>query len=109
LGVLREASHLSKEKSLAKKSQRRIVGLINGCRQRRVKWNKENKIIIGTWKKKCKPMLRGPLGRPKNRWQDEIRNDVKKLKIKNWTNCIQDRKDWKLYVEKAETLIELKL
>jgi hypothetical protein len=49
LGVLHEASHLSKEKSLAKKSQRRIARLINGCRQRRVKRNKENKIIIGTW------------------------------------------------------------
>jgi hypothetical protein len=27
----------------------------------------------------------------------------KKLKIKNWTNCIQNRKNWKLYVEKAKT------
>jgi hypothetical protein len=49
LGVLREASHLSKEKFHAKISQQRIAGLINGCRQMRVKRNKENKIIIGTW------------------------------------------------------------
>jgi hypothetical protein len=34
---------------------------------------------------------------------------TKKLKIKNWTNCIQDRKNWKLYVEKAKTFKELKL
>jgi hypothetical protein len=54
-------------------------------------------------------MLRRPLGRPKNRWEDDIRNDMKKLKIKNWTNCIQDRKNWKLYVEKANTFKELKL
>jgi len=27
----------------------KVAGLINGCRQRRVKRNKENKIIIGTW------------------------------------------------------------
>ena len=39
-------------------------------------------------------------GRPKNRWEDDIRNDMKKLKIKNWISCIQDRKNWKLYVEK---------
>jgi hypothetical protein len=52
---------------------------------------------------KWKPMLRRPLGRPKNRWEDDIRNDMKKLKIKNWTNCIQDRNYWKLYVEKAKT------
>jgi hypothetical protein len=32
---------------------------------------------------KWKPILRGPLGRPKKRWEDDIRNDMKKkLKIK---------------------------
>jgi hypothetical protein len=50
-----------------------------------------------------KTMLRRPLGRPKNRRKDDIRNDMKKLKIKNWTNCIQFSKNWKLYVEKAKT------
>jgi hypothetical protein len=52
---------------------------------------------------KWKLMLTRPLGRPKNRWEDDIRNDMKKLKIKNWTNCIQDRNKWKLYVEKVKT------
>jgi len=42
-------------------------------------------------------MLTRPLGRPKNIWEDDIRHDVKKLKIKNWTSCIQDRNKWKLY------------
>jgi hypothetical protein len=28
---------------------------------------------------------------------------MKKLKIKNWTNCIQDRNNWIVYVEKAKT------
>jgi ATP-dependent helicase/DNAse subunit B len=56
-------------------------------------------------KKMCKwkPMLRRPLRTSKNRWEDYIRNDMKKLKIKNWTNCIQDRNNWKLYVEKGKT------
>jgi hypothetical protein len=27
---------------------------------------------------------------------------MKKLKIRNWTSCIQDRSKWKLYVEKAK-------
>jgi hypothetical protein len=48
-------------------------------------------------------MLTKPLGRPTNRWEDDIRNDMKKLKIKNWTSCIQDRSKWKLYVERAKT------
>jgi hypothetical protein len=43
------ARHLTKEKIHAKKSQQRIATLINGCRQRQVKRNKESKIIIGTW------------------------------------------------------------
>jgi hypothetical protein len=33
---------------------------------------------------KWKPMLTRPLGRPNNRWEDDIINDMKKLKIKNW-------------------------
>ena len=52
---------------------------------------------------KWKPMLTQPLGRPKNRWEDDIINDMKKLKIKNWTSYIQDRNKWKLYVEKVKT------
>jgi hypothetical protein len=55
---------------------------------------------------KWKPMLTRPVGRPKKRWEDDIINDMKKLKIKNWTSCIQDRNKWKLYVEKDKTFIE---
>jgi hypothetical protein len=55
---------------------------------------------------KWKPMLTRPLGRQKNRWEYDIRNDMKKLKIKNWTSYIQDRNKWKLYVEKAKTFKE---
>jgi hypothetical protein len=48
-------------------------------------------------------MLRRPLGRPKKRWEDDIRNVMNKLKTKNWANCIQDRNNWELYVEKVKT------
>ena len=44
-----------------------------------------------------------PLGRPKNGWEYDIRNDMKKLKIKNCTSCNQDRNKWKSYAEKAKT------
>jgi hypothetical protein len=37
---------------------------------------------------KWKPMLTRPLGRPENRWENDIINDMKTLKIKNWTSCI---------------------
>jgi hypothetical protein len=39
----------------------------------------------------------------KEQMENDVRNDMKILKIKNWTNCIQDRNNWKLYVEKAKT------
>jgi len=39
----------------------------------------------------------------KNRREDDTRNEMKKLYVKNWTSCIQDRNNWKLYVEKAKT------
>ena len=55
---------------------------------------------------KWKPMLTRPLGRPKNRWEDDIINDMKKPKVKNWTSCIQDRIKWKLYAENAKTFKE---
>jgi hypothetical protein len=55
---------------------------------------------------KWKPMLTRPLGRPENRWEDDIINGMKKLKIKNWSSCIQDRNKWKLYVEKGKTFKE---
>ena len=48
-------------------------------------------------------MLTKLLGRPKNRWGNDIRNDMKKLTIKNWTSCIQDRNNWTFYVEKDKT------
>ena len=52
---------------------------------------------------KWKPILTRPLGRPKNRWEDDIRKDMKDMKFENWISCIQDRNNWKLYVEKAKT------
>ena len=42
-------------------------------------------------------------GRPKNRWEGDIRNDLRKLKIKNWISCVQDRNKWKSYAEKDKT------
>jgi len=51
---------------------------------------------------KWNPMSIRPQGRPKNRWEDDIRNDMKNLKVKKWISCIQDRNKWKSYVEKTK-------
>jgi hypothetical protein len=42
-------------------------------------------------------------GRPKYRWEDNIKQDICHLKIKNWIACVQDRGKWKEVVEKAKT------
>jgi len=52
-----------------------------------------------------KPFTGRPVGRPKSRWEDDVRNDLKKKLIK-WTEQVQDRLKWKGIVEKAKTAPE---
>jgi hypothetical protein len=49
------------------------------------------------------PIGMSPKGRPKNRWRDEVLNDLKKLKAKNWTRVVTDRKAWYKLVQEAKT------
>jgi inhibitor of KinA sporulation pathway (predicted exonuclease) len=46
-------------------------------------------------------------GRPKSRWEDDVRNDLKKMKLIIWTEQSQDRLKWKGTAEKAKTVPEL--
>jgi hypothetical protein len=39
----------------------------------------------------------------KNTWSDEVLNDLKKLKVKNWTYDVKDRKVWYELVQKTKT------
>jgi hypothetical protein len=41
--------------------------------------------------------------RPRQRWQENVMEDVKKLKIKNWKETAKDRRTWRDLAEKAET------
>jgi hypothetical protein len=34
--------------------------------------------------------LKGWQKRPKTRWEDDIKGDLRIIKINNWTKCIQD-------------------
>jgi hypothetical protein len=42
-------------------------------------------------------------GRPEIRWENDIREDLRIMKINNWTKCIQDHVKRKEEVEKAKT------
>jgi hypothetical protein len=56
---------------------------------------------------KRKPFARRPVGRPKSRWEDDVREDLKKLKLIKWVEQVQDHFTWKAVVEKAKTLPEM--
>ena len=51
-----------------------------------------------------KPLTKRSPGRPKYRWEDNIKQDICQMKINNWTACVHDREKWKEeVVEKAKT------
>jgi len=53
------------------------------------------------------PALTRSIGRPKNRWDDDVKSDITRMKITNWKDCIRDRTKWKTLVEKAKTSLKL--
>jgi len=50
-----------------------------------------------------KPMGTRPVGKPRKRWQEDVMEDLKKLKVKNWKEATQDRRTWRDLAEKAKT------
>ena len=56
---------------------------------------------------KWKPFVSRPIGRPKNRWEDDVRKDLQAMKIKNWMRSVLDRDLWKKIVERTKTHAEL--
>jgi len=34
----------------------------------------------------------GPVGRPRQRWQEDVMEDLKKLKVKNWKETAEGRR-----------------
>jgi hypothetical protein len=50
-----------------------------------------------------KPMGNRPVGTPRQRWQEDVMEDLKKLKIKNWKETAKDRKTWRDLAEKVKT------
>ena len=52
---------------------------------------------------KWKTLASRPKGRPMNRWEDDVRMDLQKMKIKNWKRSVLDRDSWRTIVERTET------
>ena len=53
------------------------------------------------------PALTRSLGRPKNRWEDDVKSDITRMKITNWKDCIRNQTKWKKLIEKAKTSLKL--
>jgi len=49
-----------------------------------------------------KPMGTRPVGRPRQRWQEDVMEELKKLKVKNWKEAAKDRRNWRDLAEKAK-------
>jgi len=44
-----------------------------------------------------------PVGRPRQRWQEDVMEGIKKLKVKNWKEIAEDRKTWRDLAEMVKT------
>jgi hypothetical protein len=56
---------------------------------------------------KWKPYATRPKGRPILKWEDDVRNYLRKMGVKNWKQRVQERKKWKETIEQAKTHKEL--
>jgi len=54
-------------------------------------------------KTKQEAMGTRPVGRPRQRWQEKVMEDLKKLEVKNWKETAKDRRTWRDLAEKAKT------
>jgi len=50
-----------------------------------------------------KPMGTRPVGRPRQRWQEDVFEDLKKLKVKNWKETAKDGRTERDLAERAKT------
>jgi len=61
-------------------------------------WRSEGMIgSITNWK----PDTKRPRGRPRQRWVDRVKEDLKLLNVRNAEECANDREEWKQYVVAA--------
>jgi len=85
--------------------------IINYVKAQRLSWfghiNRMAETSIVKKIQKWKPFTGRPVGRPKSRREDDVRNDPKKMKLIKWIEQVQDRLKWKGTVEKAKTVPEL--
>jgi len=72
-------------------------------------WFKGIEILQSRWQHGLKkvtewePRSSRPVGRPRLRWLDQAEEDLKKMKVRNWTEKCKDRRLWNEIVKQAKT------
>jgi len=80
------------------------LSIINYVKAKRLIWfghiNRmpETRIVRKIYK--WKPSTSRPVGGPKFRWEDGVRDDLRKVELIKWVEQVQDRLKWKDVVEK---------
>jgi hypothetical protein len=77
--------------------------IINYVKSQRLSWfghiNRMPETSVVKKMYKWKPLTR----RPKSRWEEDIRNDMRRMQIVKWPEHVQDCPKWKVIIEKAKT------
>ena len=98
---------LHNEELLILYSSPNIVRVIKSRRMRRAGYVARRKEGRSAFKMLTgKPKGKRPLGRPRRRWEDNIRMDLERIGIKagNWVDSAQDRDYWRALVNAALNL-----
>jgi hypothetical protein len=89
----------------------RYENIVRHMKSKRLSWlghvermsNERVPKIIYKWK----PYATRPKGRPRLRWEDDVRNDLGSMGVENWKQKVQERKRLKDITEQAKTRKEL--
>jgi hypothetical protein len=52
---------------------------------------------------KWEPYLSRPVARPRMRWFEQVEEDLKKIKVRNWREKCKDRRMWNEIVKQGKT------
>jgi hypothetical protein len=66
-----------------------------------VEWRVVYRVLVG------RPEVKRPLGRPRRRWEDNIKMDLREIGIygANWIQLAQDRVQWRAFVNTVMNLL----
>ena len=81
--------------------------LVNEIKAQRLRWaghvqrSQSGRLIKRIWEEN--PRGKRPLGRPRLRWRDNIRDDMNILGVQNWREAMLDRDRWRRIINAAKT------